>query len=106
MRVARIIGIKKEYIPDYKRKHEKVPCAVTDYLRKKGIRNYSIFNHGEELFSYFECEESEACLRFDDYLRNPVCADWESKMKKMQKSVVGPGKDILWVPMEEIWHME
>ena len=46
-------GCKAEYI----RRHDEIWPEMKALLKSAGIRNYTIFANGEELFGYYECEK-------------------------------------------------
>ena len=58
-------------------------------LKDAGIRNYTIWNIGNELFGYYECEKG---IRFAaDYQANsPVVAKWNEYMKDVMVMEIGP----------------
>ena len=50
-------GKKAEYI----RRHDEIWPEMTEVLTRAGIRNYTIWCCGDELFGYYECEKGAAC---------------------------------------------
>ena len=46
-------GCKEEYIS----RHDAIWPEMTALLKEAGIRNYTIFANGNELFGYYECEK-------------------------------------------------
>ncbi len=70
-------GSQEEYI----RRHNNIWPEMKEVLEKAGIRNYSIWMQGEELFGYYECEqgieyagrvqaESEIVRKWDEYMKD------------------------------------
>ena len=53
-RVASVIGLKAESREEYERYHAAVWPTVLARLTASNIHNYSIYRHGDLLFSYFE----------------------------------------------------
>ena len=49
-------GKKVEYI----RRHDEIWPEMTEVLTRAGIRNYTIWCCGDELFGYYECEKGAA----------------------------------------------
>lgn len=41
---------------EYKKRHDNLWPEMKDVLKEAGIRNYTIWNVGNELFGYYECE--------------------------------------------------
>lgn len=74
---ARIVpGMKEEY----KRRHDEIWPELVAVLREAGIRNYTIWNTGDTLFGYYECEhgvEYAAAVQKN----SPVVARWDEYMK-------------------------
>lgn len=53
-RITSVIGLAPENRTVYKKLHVKAWPTVLDRITRSGIRNYSIYRHGDLLFSYFE----------------------------------------------------
>ncbi len=51
---------------EYKRRHDQVWPEVRDVLSQAGIHNYSIWNHDEMLFAYFETEDFKKAQQIMD----------------------------------------
>ncbi len=49
-------GRVKGDIAEYKRRHDEIWPEMKELLHDAGIRNYSIWNVGDHLFGYYECE--------------------------------------------------
>ena len=75
---AEIIDGKKD---EYVKRHNEIWQEMKDTLKKAGVRNYSIWVCGNELFGYYECEfgidyaakvqaESEIVKRWNDYMKD------------------------------------
>jgi len=79
-------NIKPEYIDEYVKMHINAWPEVLKAHSKAGIRNYSIFQNGNEFFYYLETEDFEKAM---EYLsKDPVCKRWNSITSKMIKSTV------------------
>lgn len=68
-------GKKEEYV----RRHNEIWPEMLEVLGAAGIRNYTIWNTGNELFGYYECEKGA------DYAaavqnESPVVAKWNEYM--------------------------
>ena len=71
--------IKDGCLDEYIRRHDNLPQEMQDLLHEDGITNYSIWNVGNELFGYYECEkgiEFAAKTQAD----SPVVAKWDEFM--------------------------
>jgi len=71
--------IKEGCLEEYIRRHDALWPELAEVLRAAGIRNYTIWNTGLELFGYYECEygadfaarvqaESPVVLRWNEYM--------------------------------------
>ena len=76
---------KAEVLPgkleEYIRRHNNIWPELTEVLKKAGICNYTIWNVGNELFGYYECEkgvayaakvqaESDVVDRWNEYMKD------------------------------------
>lgn len=74
---AKIVpGMKEEY----KRRHDEIWPELVNLLKEAGICNYTIWNVGDTLFGYYECEHGV------DYAaktqsESPIVARWDEYMK-------------------------
>ena len=75
---AEILNGKKD---EYIKRHNEIWQEMKDVLKKAGIRNYSIWICGNELFGYYECErgvayagkvqaESEVVNKWNEYMKD------------------------------------
>lgn len=73
---ARVLpGMRAEYI----RRHDEIWPEMAEALRASGIRNYTIWNRGDELIGYYECEDFEAADRFK--AQSDVMRRWSESMR-------------------------
>ena len=75
---AWVWNIKPECTEEYVRMHASVWENVLEEHRKAGIRNYSIFQNGNQFFYVYECDDIDVCLRI---YRGQVkaCQEWDSQ---------------------------
>lgn len=59
-RSAFVLHVKPGKIDEYVEAHAHVWPDMLQALRDAGIRNYTIFRHGNEMFGYFEADDLEA----------------------------------------------
>ncbi len=72
--------VKEGMLDEYIRRHDDIWPEMKDMLRKSGIRNYTIWNVGNELFGYYECDDievsnavqatSDVNKRWDEYMKD------------------------------------
>ena len=74
---ARILEGKKE---EYKRRHDDIWPEMKELLKSAGICNYSIWNVGDDLFGYYECEKGIA-FAAKTQAESPIVAKWNEYMK-------------------------
>ena len=69
-------GRKEEYI----RRHKEIWPEMIEVLKEAGIRNYTIWNVGDEVFGYYECEKgAEYAARVQ--AERPVVDRWNEYME-------------------------
>ena len=86
-------GWKAKVLPgmhaEYKRRHDELWPEMAEVLRRAGIRNYSIWLTGNELFGYYECElGAEHAARVQR--ESPVVARWDAYMKDVMVMEMDP----------------
>jgi L-rhamnose mutarotase len=59
-RVAFVLRVRPDRIEEYVAAHASVWPEMLDALRNAGIRNYSIFRDGNQVFGYFETDDATA----------------------------------------------
>ena len=72
-------------LDEYIKRHDEIWPEMKEMLRAAGIRNYTIWNVGNELFGYYECDsiaeagriqaESEVNARWDQYMKDVMIAE-------------------------------
>lgn len=69
-------GKREEYI----KRHDEIWQEMTDVLKEAGIRNYTIWLDGDDLFGYYECEKGvEFALNVQ--ASSAVVARWNVSME-------------------------
>ncbi len=66
-------------LEEYIRRHDEIWTEMTDALNLQGIHNYTIWNNGDELIGYYECES----LAYADQIRveSEVLKKWAESMQ-------------------------
>ena len=80
-RSAFVLHVRPERIDEYLAAHSSVWPEMLDALRGAGIRNYSIFRAGNEVFGYFEADDLERAERF--LASQEVSARWQDAMAEL-----------------------
>ncbi len=78
-------GQKAEYI----RRHDGIWPEMARVLKDAGIRNYTIFANGDELFGYYECEKGLAYAQRAQ-AASPVVDRWNAYMKDVLELEMDP----------------
>ena len=66
-------------IGEYKRRHDEIWPEMKAMFEEAGMHNYSIWNVGNELFGYYECNEGERAPQ--SQAAAEVSARWNEYMK-------------------------
>jgi L-rhamnose mutarotase len=74
-------NIKPEFTQEYVKMHIDAWPEVLEAHSKAGIKNYSIFQNGNEFFYYFETDDFDKAMKYLD--NDPVCQRWNSITSKM-----------------------
>ena len=72
-------------LAQYKKRHDEIWPEMTQMLNEAGVHNYTIWNVGNELFGYYECDsiahaakvqaESRINARWDAYMQDVMIAE-------------------------------
>lgn len=96
--------IKEEYLDEYVRMHENPWPEVLEEHKKAGIRNYSIFQNGNQFFYCFECDDVKAA--FDYLSKSEICQKWNSITSKMVEGSFDLSDENTIRPLKEIFYLE
>ena len=77
-RSAFALRVRPDKIDEYVEAHENVWPEMLAALRAAGIRNYTIFRNGNEMFGYFESDDLEASAAYME--AQDVNARWQDTM--------------------------
>jgi len=83
---------------EYKKRHDKIWLELKAVLKAAGIHNYSIWNVGEDLFGYFECEkgiefaekvqkESAVVDKWNEYMKDVMMMEMDEKTGAQPKMI-------------------
>lgn len=73
--------IKQGCLDEYIKRHAEIWPEMVEMLKQAGIKNYTIWNVGDEMFGYYECEKgvnfasdvqanSEINKKWDEYMKD------------------------------------
>lgn len=66
-------------LPEYIRRHDNIWPELKTLLKEAGIHNYTIWNIGNDLFGYYECDSIEFASKTQ--ADSPIVAKWDAYMK-------------------------
>ena len=76
-------------LDEYIKRHDEIWPEMLDVLAEAGIVNYSIWNVGNELFGYYECEKGiEFAAKVQS--ESPVVDRWNEYMKDVMRMELDP----------------
>lgn len=81
-------AVRDGMIDEYRRRHAEIWPEMVQVLKEAGIGNYTIWNSGNELFGYYECEkgmeyaakvqaESPVVARWNDYMQDVLLMEMD-----------------------------
>ena len=100
-RSAFVLRVRPDKIDEYVEAHGRVWPELLAALTDAGIRNYTIFRHGNEVFGYFESDDLEAAGAH--MAAQEVNARWQDAMAGLLEERVpdsGPP------PLEQIFRLD
>ena len=76
-------------LAEYQKRHNEIWPELLKVLKEAGIKNYTIWNGGNELFGYYECEKGvEFAARVQR--ESPVVERWNDYMKDVMTMELDP----------------
>ena len=100
-RSAFVLEVRPDKLDEYLEAHRRVWPDMLDALRAAGIRNYTIFRHGNEMFGYFESDDLDAAGAF--MAAQEVNARWQDAMAELLEERVPDGGP---APLEEVFRLD
>lgn len=102
-RLGQVIRLKPERAEEYLRLHEAVWPDVLAAITACNIRNYSIFRHGDLLFSYFEYVGRDYDADMRRMAADPATQRWWKLTDPCQEPL-GDHEGEWWLPLPEVFH--
>jgi L-rhamnose mutarotase len=100
VRIARWTRVRPGCEADYQKWHREVWPELLALNSRSGIRNYSIYMHGRDLFSYLEVDDWDAAMQYLG--QQEVAQRWQELMAPLMDA-----PDLLspW-QLEEVFHLD
>lgn len=72
--------IKQGMQAEYKRRHDEIWPDMLTLLHEAGIRNYTIWSDGQNVFGYYECDKGIAFAE-QTQAQSPIVEKWNDYMQ-------------------------
>jgi L-rhamnose mutarotase len=96
-----VLRVKPERVDEYVRAHREAWPEMLDALKGAGIRNYTIFRAGNQMFGYFEADDLDHAAAY--LAAQQVSGRWQDAMADLLEERVpdqGP------LPLEEVFRLD
>lgn len=105
-RLASVIGIAPEHVDEYERLHAAVWPRVLERLTLSNVRNYSIYRHGDVLFSYMEYVGDDFDADMAAIAADPVTQAWWKECEPLQRPFADRAAGEWWKDIPEVFHLD
>ena len=107
-RIGATIGLRREFVDEYKRIHVKLWPEIEGAIKEAGITNYSIFHNDGQLFGYFEHPGPDSAFQaaMERLANAPRMREWWSVTEPMQVPRTDRKTGAWWTDMEEVFHLD
>jgi L-rhamnose mutarotase len=105
-RLASVIGIAPEHVEEYERLHAAVWPGVLERLSRSNVRNYSIYRHGDVLFSYMEYVGDDFEADMAAISADPVTQEWWKECEPLQRPFTDRAAGEWWKDIPEVFHLD
>lgn len=96
-------NVRPECLEEYVEMHLNPWPEILAEHSKAGIRNYSIFQNGEQFFYCFECDDVEKAFAYID--KSEACRRWNAITSKMVAGSFDFGRPDPIKPMREVFYL-
>jgi L-rhamnose mutarotase len=105
-RLASVIGVDHDGIEEYERLHADVWPEVLSRIAASNVTNYSIFRHGDVLFSYMEYVGDNLDADMALMAEDPITKKWWAVCGPLQKPLEDRAKGEWWKAIPEVFHVD
>jgi L-rhamnose mutarotase len=106
IRLASVIGLPAENAAEYERLHADVWPAVLERLRNSNMTNYSIYRHGELLFSYLEYTGDDLDADNAAIAADAATQEWWAVCEPLQRPLADRAPGEWWKALPEVFHLD
>ena len=105
-RFGSMVKIKPEGLEAYKAYHANPLPGVNEMIKKCHLKNYSIYQLGDYMFSYYEYDgddyEADMQMMADD----PLTQHWWSLVIPLMQPLDDAPEGSVWSVMNEVYHLD
>lgn len=105
-RCGEIIKIKPEGLEKYKAYHANPLPGVNEMIKECNIQNYSIYQRGNYMFSYYEYVGEDFETDMARMAADPVIQEWWDLVKPLMQPLEDKKEGEFWSAMEEVYHLD
>jgi L-rhamnose mutarotase len=95
--------VKPECLEEYVKMHREPWQEVLDEHNNAGIKNYSIFQNGNQFFYVFECDDVESAFKYID--QSDACNRWNAITSQMVVGSFDFGQAEPIRPLDEVFYL-
>lgn len=96
--------IKEECLDEYVKMHKDPWPEIMEEHSRAGIKNYSIFQNGNQFFYCFECDDVKAA--FEYIAKSDACNRWNAITSKMVEGSFDFNESEPIKPMKEVFYLK
>jgi L-rhamnose mutarotase len=96
-------NVKPECLDEYVKMHLEPWKEIMDEHSRAGVRNYSIFQNGNQFFYCFECDDPAAAFAYMD--ASEACQRWNAITSKMVEGSFDFSEPNPIKPLREVFHL-
>lgn len=105
-RVGEVVMIRPECLEKYKAYHANPFPGINEMLKTCHIQNYSIYQRGDYMFSYYEYVGNDYEADMAKLAADPVSQQWEVLMQSLMLPLPDRKEGEFWAGMEEVYHLD
>jgi len=105
-RIASVIGLPPENRERYEALHADVWPGVLERLRESHFTNYSIYRHGDLLFSYLEYTGDDYDADSAAIAADPTTQEWWAVCEPLQRPLDDRAPGEWWKELPEVFHLD
>ena len=105
-RFGQMIKVKPEGVEQYKAYHANPFPGVNEMIKKCHLKNYSIYQRGDYMFSYFEYDGDDYEADMAMMAADPATQKWWDAVKPLMEPLEDRAEGEFWSDIEEVYHLD